>query len=407
MTENDSSHWSRRGFLRSGVIGIAATSGCLSGGNPLSNSTPTPKPTPASHPTGDENWPQFRYDSRNSGYHPTANAPRKKVELCWKLTVERSFALLSSPVAINGIVYVGFPRWYDYSDDRLVAANAKTGQVIWLYDGTILKSSFVRNEDTVFAGNGAFYALDRYTGEKRWKVTGEDNGVYVSNSPTLAEGRIYVSSDYSILAIDPRTGERLWDYRTGSWVHSTPAVNDGKAFVASEDGKLYALDAESGELLWTFAITPPDGYPETPVIGDETVYYGSDEDDLYALDTEKGTIQWKYEYTEGFGFGTPAVSQDSIVTRGGADDGHLVALDPKTGDRLWNYTEGGHVYDHIVCSTDTVVAKKGSDLTAHDAKTGKKLWSVTVGMPGSDPAIADGVVYVGGTNGVYAFTDRQ
>jgi hypothetical protein len=95
MTENDSVRWSRRGFIRSGIIGSIATSGCLSEENPLSNNTPTPEPAPASHPTGDENWPQFRYDSRNSGFHPSAKAPRENVDLLWKLTVDRSFALLS------------------------------------------------------------------------------------------------------------------------------------------------------------------------------------------------------------------------------------------------------------------------------------------------------------------------
>jgi len=128
---------------------------------------------------------------------------------------------------------------------------------------------------------------------------------------------------------------------------------------------------------------------------------------LYALDAKEGTVKWKYEYTDGFGFGTPAVTKDTVFTRGGLEDGKLAALDPETGDRLWTYREGGIVYDQIVCSTDTVLAKSGSDPLAHDAKTGEKLWTVTVGMPGSDPTIADGGVYVGGTNGVYASAERQ
>jgi len=70
-----------------------------------------------------------------------------------------------------------------------------------------MESSFVRVEDTVFAGTGALYALDRNTGEERWVLTGIDDDVGVSNSPVLAGGKIYVNSDYNIIAIGPETGE--------------------------------------------------------------------------------------------------------------------------------------------------------------------------------------------------------
>ena len=48
----------------------------------------------------------------------------------------------------------------------------------------------------------------------------------------------------------PRSGVLLWRYLTGGYVNSTPVHVGGTVYVSSQDGYAYALDANSGEMLW-------------------------------------------------------------------------------------------------------------------------------------------------------------
>ena len=44
----------------------------------------------------------------------------------------------------------------------------------------------------------------------------------------------------------------LWKYQTGYWVSSSPAVCDGRVFVGSGDYNVYCLDAADGSLMWKY-----------------------------------------------------------------------------------------------------------------------------------------------------------
>jgi parallel beta-helix repeat protein len=62
------------------------------------------------------------------------------------------------------------------------------------------------------------------------------------------------SHDYKVYCLNASTGASIWDYKTGRYVYSSPAVVDGKVFVGSDDGKVYAF---SGERV----LVVPDDYP--------------------------------------------------------------------------------------------------------------------------------------------------
>jgi outer membrane protein assembly factor BamB len=70
--------------------------------------------------------------------------------------------------------------------------------------------------------------------------------------PVVMGERIFVpSSRYdSMTAFSTRTGEQLWRFFAGGPVRFAPVASDGKVFFNSDDGHLYAVDAESGKLLW-------------------------------------------------------------------------------------------------------------------------------------------------------------
>ena len=83
------------------------------------------------------------------------------------------------------------------------------------------------------------YYLDASTGSKIWNYT---TGGFVYSSPALADGKVYVGSyDFTVYCLDAVTGSKLWSYKTGGQVYSSPAVADEKVYIASKDWTVYAF----------------------------------------------------------------------------------------------------------------------------------------------------------------------
>ena len=82
-------------------------------------------------------------------------------------------------------------------------------------------------------------------------------------------------------------GVKLWEFKTGSFVISSPAIGpDGTVYIGSADKKLYAINGKSGVKLWEFE-TGDIIWSSSPAIGsDGTVYVGSMDSKLYAIKTE-------------------------------------------------------------------------------------------------------------------------
>ena len=80
--------------------------------------------------------------------------------------------------------------------------------------------------------------------------------------------------------VNPTKHKRfLWEFETGSYVESSPAIgSDGTVYVGSDDHKLYAINGKSGVKLWEFVTG---GFVSSPAIGsDGMVYVGSDDNKL-------------------------------------------------------------------------------------------------------------------------------
>ena len=85
----------------------------------------------------------------------------------------------------------------------------------------------------------------------KWTFTA---GSAVESSPAVADGVVYFGSEYpdfSVYAVDTRTGAELWKYVTNGAVYSSPAVANGVVYVGSYDtSEVFALDARTGAKLW-------------------------------------------------------------------------------------------------------------------------------------------------------------
>src|SRR5207248_4389761 len=91
----------------------------------------------------------------------------------------------------------------------------------------------------------------------------------------------------------PREFHRVkWKFPTGARVVSSPVIQDKIDYFGSDDGNVYAVDAESGQQIWKTATRDP--VPCTPAIDHGTVYVGSYDRKFYALDAQSGAVKWKF-----------------------------------------------------------------------------------------------------------------
>jgi len=171
------------------------------------------------------------------------------------------------------------------------------------------------------------------------------------------------SADRFVYALSAADGAMRWRYKTGGAVNSSPAVSAGTVFVASADGNFYALGASDGKLRWKFATAgerrftapgihgamprtesmpdPFDVFLSSPAVVAGIVYFGSGDHHVYAVDASSGALRWSFE-TGNVVHASPAVA-DGIVCVGSRDC-VVYALDATTGAERWRVTVGGKVY---------------------------------------------------------------
>lgn len=195
------------------------------------------------------------------------------------------------------------------------------------------------------------WALDARTGERAWTYPRPDSDDpsacgTVTMPPVVADGTVYtcVQTDrdeyWDLLALDAGTGEKRWARRIEGGMFGSVAVANGTAYVPLTQ-RLVALDAETGERRWRYRVRLPDhvlarGYCfSTPTVADGTVYFGTEDGRIYGLDAETGDRLCEYALGDQFDLRRPpTVANGAVYVTGTYDadqtlqpgDLHLFAL---------------------------------------------------------------------------------
>ena len=223
----------------------------------------------------------------------------------------------------------------------------------------------------------------------RWSYL---TGSYAS-SPAAAGGAVYFGSDDGkVYAVNAATGRLRWSYATGSGVYAGPAVAGDTVYIGSDDDKLYALNAATGHLRWSYSNNY--AVESTPVVAGGTVYFGSNDHRVYALNAATGRLRWSYSAQDAV-LSSPVAAGGTVFF--GSNDHRVYALNAATGRLRWSYTTGNDVFSSPAVADGTVyVGSEDDKVYALNAVTGRLRWSYTTGDEVfSSPAVADGTVYIG------------
>ncbi|MBC8103967.1 MAG: PQQ-binding-like beta-propeller repeat protein [Cytophagales bacterium] len=249
----------------------------------------------------------------------------------------------STPVLDDDKAYVGSDRGILYAIRR------KTGVVAWQFAGasatnTIQTRPVVHGGVVVFEStDNSVYGLDAVSGKQKWKFTRADGSLGYSSPRFGGASALYVCGETTLYRLDLKTGKEQWRALMGGKSASTPDVGGGRAYVGGDGTGLSAFSLDSGARLWNFKGAQAADWFGAPLYADGTVYVATDSRYVYALDAPTGKIQWSYRLL-GSSLSQPAVDARRgvlyVASTTFRDNPTLTALDIKTGRSLWSYRVG-------------------------------------------------------------------
>lgn len=277
-------------------------------------------PAAFSRPFEVPGWNGWGADLANRRFQPAEAAgitPENvaRLKLKWAFGFAGAVSANAQPTVVGGRVFVGG------GDRKVHALDAKTGCLLWAFepDSPVRTAIMIAREGdsggyAAYFGDGRAntYALDAATGALLWKRKLDDHpAARVTGAPTVHAGVVYVPvssfeeatgarSEYqcctfrgSVVALDARTGERLWKTYTipeeprptkqnalgvqlfgpsGAAVWSAPTIDMERHALYVATGNSYsnppadtsdavlALDLKTGKMLWHQQLTANDAY---------------------------------------------------------------------------------------------------------------------------------------------------
>jgi outer membrane protein assembly factor BamB len=345
---------------------------------------------PASRPSGGS-VAMLGGTSDHVGVHPGPGPSGRPVT---KWRQHTGGEIYSSPVVVDGVVYVGTKSGF------LAAYDAATGEEKWRFDlgGYIVRATPAVVDGVAYIGAGyGLFAIDVATGTERWRMPIRFAG---AASPNVANDTVVVATQEGHLyAVEAGTGAERWHYEADGLIFGAPAIFDDTVYFASDAGGIHAMAAETGRLAWRANVAAP--IRGAPVVGPAGAVFNSEEPAVFAFDEETGDELWRAAIG---GESAPALT-GQLVLVGSAENG-LYALDAATGERRWLFPTGSPVLTAPAIAGETVFVSSGSTLYAIDLETGEAAWSYPAGdRILTSPAVVDGVVYFGSRDGfLYAIT---
>lgn len=209
----------------------------------------------------------------------------------------------SSPGIANGTVYLGIMGTYNRTTGitfdppfGILALSATNGSGRWFFptNDSVAASPLVeRNSVIAPSKDGHVYSVDATTGMELWRA---NVGAGIS-SPAEHRGILFVGGGAlggggRVTALQASTGQILWTFNPNGPVQSSVSYADGTIVFSTniENGTVYALDAATGEPAWTFEPSPAQYILGSPSIADGIVFAPSDNGQVYAITQASGTV---------------------------------------------------------------------------------------------------------------------
>jgi len=312
----------------------------------------------------------------------------KKTDYPWK----------SSPVIADGAVFA--------ADDHCnVWRHALAdGAIEWKYEsladpvkGIVQLMQYAGGSLVFGCYDGTVTRLDARSGRVQWRVR-QDSSIHATPAIDVENGRVFINTEQwnggapfgSVIALDWSSGRLLWQHKHRYWAPGSPfhSPENEVVLATSNDRSMVCVDAASGEKRWQF---DTHGLVRgRPVISDGRAYAATERGRLHCIDIASGEEAWTIRYGA-------AQKHGFLLARAGCIylfDGkwHLSAFDAGTGELRWiNRLRSEGSWCPVACGEYLVALSRGGHIAVLDPRSELKVWEDSIGgIYGQSPAIADG-----------------
>jgi outer membrane protein assembly factor BamB len=200
-------------------------------------------------------------------------------------------------------------------------------------------------------------AVDAKTGKRLWRTDLTprhlDSSAGFGGGVAYENGRVFVTTGFGrVHALDAATGKQIWEKDVTVPFHSAPTANGGRVFATAQDNELHVLAEDDGRELWTYQgiVEPSSLLADTsPAVQGEVVIAPFSSGELFALRVQNGSTAWTDSLTR-TGLmtsmetindiaGRPVIDRERVYAISHA--GRLVAIDLRSGERIWTRDVSG------------------------------------------------------------------
>lgn len=361
-------------------------------------------------------WPQSggypSHAMQNLGLNPGA------LKKAWSVDIGEGssgrFPLTAQPVVVDGQIFT-----LD-TDFSLRAFNLQTGKQLWetnveskIEDDPVITGGLAFGEGLLYVTNGynEIMAVRADNGKIQWR---KPISTPSRAAPTIINGRVFITTlDSRVIAFNAKDGTQIWEYigiaetaglvgaaspaatseivvpvftsgeiaalrvENGSvaWtdnlaklqqaggltsisdIKALPVIDEDLVFAISFGGRLVAIDQRTGARVWQRDI----GSSNTPWVADKNLFVLSSENDLVSLDRDNGVIRWVFPLPK---YRKPDSKSDPLFWTGpvlagnrliiASTDGRIMEVDPANGKPIRSWESGDSVVLPLVVAGNTL-----------------------------------------------------
>jgi len=239
----------------------------------------------------------------------------------------------------------------------------------------------------------------------------------------IADGKLFVTSAFGMLwALDLSTGAEVWSKRFDAPLTAAPTIAGGALYVVASDSTAWALDAATGQTDWQLSGAPSPSSMvggAAPAVTGELVLLPTSAGELIAARRDTGQIVWRRAVAGtriGVAYasvtdvtGDPVVQGDIVYV--GNQSGRVMALNRSDGRIIWTADEAAYGPVWPVGGSVFLMSDRNR-LVRLDAGTGEFIWAESLPLftetrerrragifPHYGPVLAGGRLIVGSGDG--------
>ena len=242
-------------------------------------------------------------------------------------------------------------------------------------------------------------------GDIKWEFK-----AFVASNITFHEDKMLFGDQLGIFyALNKDSGEVIWTYNDQGSIIKTIAVVDDKVLYITSTGHITCLNLNDGSLFWDY--TPAESADEIiydgVTVGNGLAFVVKNDAKLYALDINTGKTVWTFQANEQGLQNAPAYSDGLVFL--GEYNGILDIIDATTGKRVNGGGAGGAINTPVVKDGIVYYSSWAGSVNAVQIKSVIPLWNVNIKEPiMTSPVIAEGIIVVGTGRGfVTALSDKD